>query len=629
MDLCTLEKNNKLIESFCKVIEKNYKTFYLLNPDGILDSVAGLENLSISFCNISFKSIICYKCLTFFECESSANFRKCPKCKVVNAIVPYDNIGKKVIILICFQCNNRNITNIECSYVQCYLCNYMNYAQNYNLDNNNREGINRNRVTGRRRRKKINFFIFRNMCQCVRPQNSTRNNSRENNTNDEQNDNTLMENVNENHTEVTNANNVLEEDREICNNQRMNNIIFNNEEMHGTMRENIVYNEENDGQLNKFNVNNKNEDILNTNGRLTRENIKKFDNNNIKKKKKKHKKVINNNKYLEKNNNSEYNEKKNLEKHNNFNTISNDDRTYKSSCNLSTQAGSCPRNGDMWCDESLNILNDNDEKLESVVESGNVKRKTLMFDNINNAYNKKIIKKLSFTLASDKKYSDVKRYIEYFNKLYRNKDSNMELMLENGNYYKVFNTYGKNLEIKNFYEYLEYYKKLNKKNITDYHSKKNMVDNTIKRNFNNNKNVKNNNYVENFNNLELHNFNNNKKKMNADNHNNLILNNKDNISYLDKHTLKVNNKNRDLNLYSIKENKELNNSQKVKNKNEDTEKKKSACIEIESDKKSKFIKENNDLKSKNKFNKSSHKKKKKYEVKSIFYSKSELCSEFR
>ncbi|CRG97639.1 conserved Plasmodium protein, unknown function [Plasmodium gallinaceum] len=629
MDLCTLEKNNKSIESLCKVLEKNYKTFYLLNPDGILDSVAGLENLSISFCNISFKTIICYKCLTFFDCESNANFRKCPKCKVVNAIVPYDNIGKKVIILICFHCNNRNITNIECSYVQCYLCNYMNYAQYYNSNNNNRAEINNNRVTGRRR-KIINFFMFRNMCKCVNPHSSTRNNSRENNiTNEEQNDNRIMGRVSENNREMNNINinNVLDVDREVYNNQRMNNVIFHNEEIHGIVKESVTYNDENNAHFNKFNVNNANSNTLLTNERFN-ENMGNF-NNNIKNNKK-NKEVRSNKKHLEKINNIECNENLFLDKNNDVDIVSNDNKTYKSSFNLSTQAGSCPRNSDMWYDEHLNLLDNYREKLGTVVENGNVKRKTLMFSNMHDIYNKKIIKKLSFTGTNGKRDSDVKRYIEYFNKLHCKRDSDLTDMVEDGDYHRLFNIHKENIENENFYKYLEYYEKFNIKNISDNFSKKNMVDNFINGNLNNNKNMNSEKCVENLNNFKLNNYNN----MDIRNLNNFSLNNKDTKSYVNKYSSKVNNnKNREIKLYSVNQKKAENISQKVKNKNVDSQKM-SACIEDESNKKSKYTNGNNGLKSKNKVNKSPHKKKKnKYENKNedkyIFYSKSELCSEFR
>ncbi|SOV75579.1 conserved Plasmodium protein, unknown function [Plasmodium sp. gorilla clade G3] len=133
------EDNNMLCcESSSNVVENDCKTFYLLNPDGILDSVAGLENLCISYMNISYKPIICYKCLSFFECENNCNFIRCPKCKIINSVVPHDKLGRKVIIVICYQCNNRNITNIECIYIRCYLCNSINYSKYtpFNINSN-------------------------------------------------------------------------------------------------------------------------------------------------------------------------------------------------------------------------------------------------------------------------------------------------------------------------------------------------------------------------------------------------------------------------------------------------------------------------------------------------------------
>ncbi|ETW19059.1 hypothetical protein PFFVO_02078 [Plasmodium falciparum Vietnam Oak-Knoll (FVO)] len=135
------DTNMLCCESSSNVLDNDCKTFYLLNPDGILDSVAGLENLYISYMNISYKPIICYKCLSFFECENNCNFIRCPKCKIINSVVPHDKLGRKVIIVICYQCNNRNITNIECIYIRCYLCNSLNYSK-YSPFNINSTNIN-------------------------------------------------------------------------------------------------------------------------------------------------------------------------------------------------------------------------------------------------------------------------------------------------------------------------------------------------------------------------------------------------------------------------------------------------------------------------------------------------------
>lgn len=41
------DTNMLCCESSSNVLDNDCKTFYLLNPDGILDSVAGLENLYI------------------------------------------------------------------------------------------------------------------------------------------------------------------------------------------------------------------------------------------------------------------------------------------------------------------------------------------------------------------------------------------------------------------------------------------------------------------------------------------------------------------------------------------------------------------------------------------------------
>lgn len=124
---------NKKTETLEDAYYKQYQAFCLVSPDGMLDSVAGLENLSrICSDELTYRTIICHQCLNYFECEAGATYKKCPRCKRLNAIDREENLGKGVLMVICYHCKNRNITNIDSFYLQCYVCNYINIVQRFN-----------------------------------------------------------------------------------------------------------------------------------------------------------------------------------------------------------------------------------------------------------------------------------------------------------------------------------------------------------------------------------------------------------------------------------------------------------------------------------------------------------------
>lgn len=131
-DMSFMDINNKT-DTLESAYYKKYEVFCLVSPDGIIDSVAGLENLShICSHELKYRTIICHECLNYFECEVDATYKKCPKCKRINAIDPEENLGKKVLMVVCYHCKNRNITNVDSLYLQCYACNCINVVQRFN-----------------------------------------------------------------------------------------------------------------------------------------------------------------------------------------------------------------------------------------------------------------------------------------------------------------------------------------------------------------------------------------------------------------------------------------------------------------------------------------------------------------
>ncbi|SCN62887.1 conserved Plasmodium protein, unknown function [Plasmodium chabaudi adami] len=115
----------------------------------------------------------------------------------------------------------------------------------------------------------------------------------------------------------------------------------------------------------------------------------------------------------------------------------------------------------------------NDE-IKEIIENGNVKRKTLLYNNIIDA-NKQLDKKLNALEMNKKRDSDVKRCIEYFNSL-RKGNGDIKTILENKNY-KELNIPKEHLDNGKFFNYLDYYKKHNLKELIDYFDELNTKDN--------------------------------------------------------------------------------------------------------------------------------------------------------
>ncbi|CXJ16886.1 conserved Plasmodium protein, unknown function [Plasmodium berghei] len=115
----------------------------------------------------------------------------------------------------------------------------------------------------------------------------------------------------------------------------------------------------------------------------------------------------------------------------------------------------------------------NDE-IKEIIENGNVKRKTLLYNNIVDS-NKQLTNKLNALEMNTKRDSDVKRCIDYFNSL-RKGNVDIKKILENKNF-KELNIPKEHLDNGQFFNYLEYYKKHNLKELIDYFDEINTKDN--------------------------------------------------------------------------------------------------------------------------------------------------------
>ncbi|KEG04192.1 hypothetical protein YYE_01095 [Plasmodium vinckei vinckei] len=115
----------------------------------------------------------------------------------------------------------------------------------------------------------------------------------------------------------------------------------------------------------------------------------------------------------------------------------------------------------------------NDE-IKEIIENGNVKRKTLLFNNIVDS-NKQLNKNFNDLEMNKKRDSDVKRCVEYFNSL-RKENGDIKTILENNNF-KELNIPKEHLNNGKFLNYLDYYKKHDLKELINYFDEMNTKDN--------------------------------------------------------------------------------------------------------------------------------------------------------
>ncbi|EUD68935.1 hypothetical protein C922_00626 [Plasmodium inui San Antonio 1] len=491
MDINTLKEKRICIDDSSRAHKKKYTTFFLLNPDGIVDSVAGLENLAFSFEGNSYKNARCYKCLSVFSCESTAVYRTCPKCHIVNALVPHDSIGRKVLILICYQCNSRNLTNIDCSYVQCFLCSRVNLSQ---YDSANLAPSQGAHDSPQRKQKKNHRGPIANMFKCLR----LRKNRRERAPSSGDSDRECFEESCEEscegsceesrsgeaaRSEVQDGSmqnnvsfeNVRENDKEEDpNGQRTNKKLFSEEKTHGYTPEGKYSNEDyrkKYSQSNNSGYNTSMNYMPYSNDKFQTGYMRNSSNN------------YGQMGYMKKGSNEsgnyypsgshsngrignpssgyprEHSSFHNSKYDKNYQYSYSHNNTHGSSWNKDSRVHES-NNHDMHRSENYNY------KLGTIVESGNVKRKTLMFNNVNDSSVKKVHKTISFLEMERKRDSDVRACIEYFNSLRRSKNDDIKMILENQNF-KELNIPKEHLENRHFYRYVEYYKKHNLKNLID------------------------------------------------------------------------------------------------------------------------------------------------------------------
>ncbi|KJP85588.1 hypothetical protein AK88_04755 [Plasmodium fragile] len=483
MDINTLKEKNICIDDLSRAHKEKYTTFFLLNPDGILDSVAGLENLAFSFEDISYKNIRCYKCLSVFTCESSAVYRACPKCHVVNALVPQDNIGRKVIILICYHCNSRNLTNIDCSYVKCFLCSRVNLSQ-YHSAHFIAPSHSAHPSSNRKQRKKLRR-LFANMFKCLRLKKKKKRDVSPSSGNSAKESCEESQSGEEAQSEVEHGsihnNASIEEGRENDreenpHGQRENNKkLFSEDNTHG-YEPDIKYT--NEDYRKKFSKTNNS--LYNSNMNYMPYQNDKFQNDYMRN-------SMSNNAqmgYMKKGTNEYCNPYMGNSYNNNmrvgnpsvgYSRENNNFYNMKYDKNYQPSYSHNNMNPNYW-NKDNKVYGNNyhdmhrpekyNDKYGTVVESGNVKRKTLMFNNISDSNQKKVYKPMNVLEMDKKRDSDVRACIEYFNSLRKNKNDDIKMILENQNF-KEFNIPREHLENRDFYRYVEYYKKHNLRDIID------------------------------------------------------------------------------------------------------------------------------------------------------------------
>ncbi|CAD2113430.1 conserved Plasmodium protein, unknown function [Plasmodium vinckei] len=123
--------------------------------------------------------------------------------------------------------------------------------------------------------------------------------------------------------------------------------------------------------------------------------------------------------------------------------------------------------------EQDNKQSKHNDEIKEIIKNGNVKRKALLYNNIVDS-NKQLNKNLNDLETSKKRESDVKKCVEYFSSL-RKENDDIKTILENKNF-KELNIPKDHLNNGKNFNYLDYYKKHNLKELINYFDEMNTKD---------------------------------------------------------------------------------------------------------------------------------------------------------
>mmetsp|Transcript_50281 Transcript_50281/g.92935 ORF Transcript_50281/g.92935 Transcript_50281/m.92935 type:complete len:134 (+) Transcript_50281:116-517(+) len=94
--------------------------FFVENPDGTVDSIAGAESIEPPPSNPQLR---CYHCNTLLEYTAGASYVQCFLCRTMNAVQRGSSLGGRTMSMLCTVCATSNLAPWGTYYVRCGQCN--------------------------------------------------------------------------------------------------------------------------------------------------------------------------------------------------------------------------------------------------------------------------------------------------------------------------------------------------------------------------------------------------------------------------------------------------------------------------------------------------------------------------
>lgn len=94
--------------------------FFVENPDGTIDSLAGAETIAPPPTN---PRLWCYHCSTQLQYPGGASYVQCYLCRTMNAVMQGNQMGFRTMNMLCTVCGTSNLAPWGTSYVRCGHCN--------------------------------------------------------------------------------------------------------------------------------------------------------------------------------------------------------------------------------------------------------------------------------------------------------------------------------------------------------------------------------------------------------------------------------------------------------------------------------------------------------------------------
>lgn len=94
--------------------------FFVENPDGTIDGVAGADSIAPPPAN---PRLWCHHCNTQLEFAAGASYVQCYLCRTMNAVLTGSQLGGRTMNMLCTVCGTSNLAPWGTAYVRCGQCN--------------------------------------------------------------------------------------------------------------------------------------------------------------------------------------------------------------------------------------------------------------------------------------------------------------------------------------------------------------------------------------------------------------------------------------------------------------------------------------------------------------------------